>query len=1045
MTLDLTLEELVFEALEALESEGPHALSRICAAHPAHAAELRQRIESLARAGLVGGTGEQLPESIGDFTVLASLGQGGMGVVYLARQESLQRTVALKLIRPEHLFFPGAKERFQREVNAVARLSHPGIVAIHSVGEERSIPYFAMEAVEGASLAELLRELAGRTPQSLTGRDLFDTLRACMARRGVTVPPTATASAPCFEGSWPQVATRLTLAIAEALAHAHGRGVLHRDVKPANALLTPEGRLVLLDFGLAAISGSERLTRTGAAMGSLPYMSPEQLHSSAEADAQSDVWSAGVTYYELLTLRLPFEGRGDLEVKSAIQAAHPSSPRQLHAGLSPDAEAVVLAALERDRAKRYPSAQALADDLRRVLELRPIAARRPGWTRTMRGFVRRRPTTAVAVGFVALALVVGPLVFGAVQRGARLRIESANRDTQKANLELAAAILDVRAERERADRQRDLAERNFERALNAVDTMLRRTAEARLADMPRTTTLRRELLEQALAFHTELLSDDQGDPRAREERARSLLRAGDLRMELGELPKAIEALGEAVLELEAVGRTSERADMLRFERARAHELLAIAWARSDAMENASTNFQAALDVLASNPAGALAAPTLARRWYAVSIQHCQARSELGQRQEAAADLDQIGIAIDAAPAHLRKELWCEAIDASLVRGVLAIRMGDVEAAEVALERAYTQCVAAQDEHAQDPRLRRALASAVESQALLASQSRNWQRAADRLDIAITLFEEYVAEEPDVPGWSSRLAGLLASRASNRRQLDPDASTDDDQDRAIAVLETLVARFAHEPAHLQRLAIAYGERAANRNDDAARNDAARAIDLLEQALRQRASNPQVVSNLIVALANGASLARGLGELDLALARSLRALELIGNASFGESRRLEIEVRCAAGEVLTMTGDAARGREELERALALARDWCETRPAERIAQGAAAMASLALGTHLLVQEDLAGARSNLTAALPYAQKAAASGGQFQLDTLALVWLRLCETERRAGDFEAARRAFLAAEREAGAAKEKLTSYPSLQALFDDPAIHSELKSR
>ncbi|MBI1379494.1 MAG: protein kinase [Planctomycetaceae bacterium] len=1038
MGADELLEHLVFEALEALENEGPYGLERLIAAHPQRAAELRLRMEALARAGLVGSASERLPESIGDFQILASLGRGGMGVVYLARQVSLQRTVALKLIRPEQLYFPGARERFQREVSAVARLSHPGIVAIHSVGEERSIPYFAMEAVEGASLADVLRELSGRAVKGLSGRDLFDALVVCMAKRGAKVPDFPAVSAPCFEGSWPQVATRLTLAIAEALAHAHSRGVLHRDVKPANALLTPEGRLVLLDFGLASLSGSTRLTKTGTALGSVPYMSPEQVDGRVELDARSDVWSTGVTYYELLTLRLPFDGKSDLEVKSAIQAAHPSSPRQVHSGLSEDAEAVVLAALERDPARRYESAQALADDLRRVLELRPILARRPGWTREVRGFVRRRPTAAVAIGFGALLLVVGPLVFGAVQRGARVRVETANRAAERANLELAAALDDVRAERDRADGQRDLAERNFERALEAVDTMLRRTAEARLADMPRTATLRRELLEQALAFHTQLLADGQGDPRAREERARSLQRAGDLRLQLGELPEAIAALEEAVAELGAVASGSERADMLRVELARAHELLAVAWARSGKIADAARNFEAALATLDAIRAGRLSSPSLAQRWYGIAVQLCQARAELGEQADAAAELDRLAAEIDGAPPELRAELWSQEIDALLIRGVLAVRTGDVEAAEIAFERVRTRCNEAQAEHGDDPSLRRALASTLESQALLASQGRKWPLAATRLDAAVELFEQYVADEPDVPAWSSRLAALLGSRAANQRELDPDADTSADQDRSVAVLEALAARYPYEPAHLQRLGIAYGERAGSRRDDAAVRDAARAIDVLERALEQRPSNKQVLANLVVSLANGGNLARDLGEVELAVARYGRALELLEHASFGESERLEIEVRCGAGEVFALAGDVAGGRAQLERARDLALDWCERRPTERAAQNAAAVAGLALDTHLLLQGDLDGARETLSSTLPLGQRASEGGGRFPRDTLALVWLRLSETERRAGDLPAARRAFASAVEETGASKERFEPYPTLQALFDDPAI-------
>lgn len=592
---DNPVEELVFQALELLESEGPEGLERLCARHPQHASELRQRVEALARAGLVGDTQEQLPESIGEFAILASLGQGGMGVVYLARQQSLQRTVALKLIRPEHLYFPGARERFQREVSAVARLSHPGIVAIHSVGEERSIPYFAMEAVNGASLSEVLRELAGRAPKSLTGRDLFDALRASMAKRGTPVPSSVVPTAPCFEGSWPQVATRLTLAIAEALAHAHSRGVLHRDVKPANALLTPEGRLVLLDFGLAALSGSERLTKTGAALGSLAYMSPEQIESTQAVDAQSDVWSAGVTYYELLTLRLPFDGHSDLEVKSAIQAAHPSSPRQLHAGLSPDTEAVCLCAIELDRRRRYADADAFAADLRALLELRPIRARNPGMMRQVRGYVRRRPTRALLYAGLFLLVTVGPTVYAGVERRARTRVEAANQLTEAANLELERALVETQA-------QRDRAERNFEEALEAVDTMLTKVGAERLSNVPRMDEVRRELLESALAFQQRLLEQRRGDPALRVETALAHGRVGTVLEQLARYDEALASQRAAVDVLEELAR-EQGSERLVPELMAAQRRLGGAYLRLGNGSGSLKAYEAARDLLKSLPEG----------------------------------------------------------------------------------------------------------------------------------------------------------------------------------------------------------------------------------------------------------------------------------------------------------------------------------------------------------------------------------------------------------------------------------------------------------
>lgn len=187
------LDDLVVECLDRMESEGDSALDALCASHPEQANALQSRIRTLRAAGLIGGApvaaAGGFPERLGDFQLVARLGAGGMGVVYRARQVSLGREVALKLIRPEHLYFDGARERFRREVEATARLQHPGIVPVYTVGEERGVPFFAMELVDGASLGDVLERLRGRDPATLSGADLL----AQLPGEG---------SSPLFDGSW---------------------------------------------------------------------------------------------------------------------------------------------------------------------------------------------------------------------------------------------------------------------------------------------------------------------------------------------------------------------------------------------------------------------------------------------------------------------------------------------------------------------------------------------------------------------------------------------------------------------------------------------------------------------------------------------------------------------------------------------------------------------------------------------------------------------------------------------------------------------------
>ena len=245
------------------------------------------------------------PTRLGPFRLLRELGAGGMGIVYLAEEEGLGRTVALKLIRPEHLFFPGSRERFQREIEAVARLQHPNIVPIFSVGEEQGLPFFAMEYVEGRSLSEILSGLRGRNPGELSGADL----RAALGDDEGQRESTSGTTRQLFDGNWADACIQLVMQVADALAHAHARGVLHRDIKPSNILLTPDGRARLLDFGLARTEGSQQLTQTTTQIGSLPYLPPEQLDESTRIPSErQDIYSLGVTLYELLALDSPFLG-----------------------------------------------------------------------------------------------------------------------------------------------------------------------------------------------------------------------------------------------------------------------------------------------------------------------------------------------------------------------------------------------------------------------------------------------------------------------------------------------------------------------------------------------------------------------------------------------------------------------------------------------------------------------------------------------------------------------------------------------------------------
>ncbi len=403
--MDISLETILENCLLQPPGQVEQAIREACAAHPEFAEGLHQRFTLLADAGFLEPNvhAVEFPERLGEFRLLERIGSGGMGVVYRAMQEPLEREVALKLVRPEHLFFPGARTRFQREIETVAKLQHPGIVPIYTFGEASGVPYFAMELIRGATLREILDHVHGRSPESLERRDL----EPAIAKRGMPVESAMDRLGRTFT----ECCLQITMQAAEALQHAHERGVFHRDIKPSNITIDVNARVQLLDFGLAYAEGTTRLTASQTTLGSLHYMPPERLRGNEHVDyARADVYSLGATLYELLTLELPFRTKNQSDLRQAISTGNPRSPRVFNPSLSRDIENVCLKALAREPGRRYADAASFARDLRNLLEFRPVEARRAGPVERTRNWVRRHPTSAVSLIAGFLLVVVAPLI-----------------------------------------------------------------------------------------------------------------------------------------------------------------------------------------------------------------------------------------------------------------------------------------------------------------------------------------------------------------------------------------------------------------------------------------------------------------------------------------------------------------------------------------------------------------------------------------------------------------------------------------------------------
>ena len=327
---------------------------------------------------------------MGDFSIVRVIGRGGMGVVYEALQVSLNRRVALKILPMASADDPRKLRRFQIEAQAAALLNDPHIVPVYLVGSENGVHFYAMQLIEGRTLAELIAEF----------------------RRALESVPEGAPAESIPRGPTLHFVAEIGRQAALALHQAHQQGILHRDVKPSNLLIESSGWLWVADFGLARITGDGDQTSTGLMMGTPRYMSPEQVVGSRRVvDHRTDVYSLGATLYELITLRPAFDHTDRLEMIVKIAHDDPRRPRQIDPSIPRDLETIVLKAMAKDPAQRYASARDLADDLGRFLEGRQIMARSASLLPRAAKWVRRRPMHAASTLLAGL-LVVG--TFGGI-------------------------------------------------------------------------------------------------------------------------------------------------------------------------------------------------------------------------------------------------------------------------------------------------------------------------------------------------------------------------------------------------------------------------------------------------------------------------------------------------------------------------------------------------------------------------------------------------------------------------------------------------------
>jgi serine/threonine protein kinase len=514
------------------------------AAEPPRAEAARGRDQAEQGDGVLPGQ-PPLSGCLGDYRIVREVGRGGMGVVYEAEQISLKRRVALKVLPFAATLDATQLQRFKNEAQAAAHLQYQNIVPVYAVGCERGVYYYAMQFIEGQTLAAVIAELRQRSRLGADAEEKApvkpDGDGAARCRPPAEHSATETAPAPPFlpkpaapadpadtyphagistERSIRTAAYVRSVAIlgvqaAEALEHAHQLGVIHRDIKPANLLLDVRRNLWITDFGLAQCQGQAELTLTGDRVGTARYMSPEQVSGRrGTLDQRTDIYSLGVTLYELLTLEPACTGRDWPAIQVQIGLEEPRPPRRLNPVIPPDLETIVLKAIAKDLDGRYPTARELANDLRRFLEDKPIQARRPSLVQRAAKWSRRHKAVVLTGSSAAVVM----LVLAAVG--------------------LAVNNVLIRQEQGRTKNALAAEEKRRQQTRAALDLLSSAVIDEWLSRQQQLVPEHKKFLEQALASYEELARDTGQEEASRVGVARAHLRVGNIRQKLGQAAEA---------------------------------------------------------------------------------------------------------------------------------------------------------------------------------------------------------------------------------------------------------------------------------------------------------------------------------------------------------------------------------------------------------------------------------------------------------------------------------------------------------------------------
>lgn len=785
------------------------------------------------------------------YEILGELGRGAMGVVYKARQTGLKRLVALKMILAAGRASKLELTRFQIEAEAVAKLDHPNIVKIYEIGRVDDLPFFSLEFVSGGTLAGRIKAAPATSRQ----------------------------------------AAILMRAIAEGMDFAHKRGIVHRDLKPANILLSapdqtgedidfdqlPLDRFSpkITDFGLAKTLEEDSIqTREGAIMGTPSYMAPEQaLGKTSEVGPKSDIYGLGAILYDIVTGIPPFRGETVMDTIQQVIHREPVPPTRLNTKLPVDLGVICLKCLEKDPQRRYGSAGELAEDLRRYLDGEPIRARPTPWLEKAWKWARRKPAQA------ALALVLSVGTLGATVGGYFLAHHEKTRADENFRLKVQADT-----DKGIAIKQTKIAEENFRQALAAIEQLLTKVGQNRLAHEPRMERTRRELLSQASKFLARFLNDHAEDPSLQWQNARTLAQLGAIEEMLGNYKEAEKNLLDACQVLQQLHEKAPDNPAYLTDLADSSQALGLALSQQKANSKAQQRLQAAIDYRKKLPSNTESLTRQSATYF-----------QLGQLQKDLGKLELSRQSFLSTVENLRAVLKLPGAgniqSHSLAKALLGLAQveqetGDFPKASSTLEEALQTAQALVDANPDNPDFRIDLALIWNQKGKLWSDL-NPVKSEQSYMQAINLEDGLVADFPATPYYRQELASTLNNLGILLQARGNGTSAETAFEKSLGIRDRLAREVPWVPDHRRDLAAGLNNRGIQLQ---LQNRLKEARPLYEKALADLqklvAEFPDTVEyslELARTHLNESILFENLGQSQDADKNSLQSLEILEKAS------------------------------------------------------------------------------------------------------------------------------------------------------------------